>query len=197
MGRMPEPTDRTQAATRVKLTYDDFVLFPDDGQRHELIDGEHYVNPAPNKPHQRISGRFHLAIGAWLEEHPIGQLFYAPLDVVLSRFDVVGPDLLYVSNERASQVLTPAHAAGAPDLVIEIGSPGTRTRDLTIKRQLYERSGVVEYWFVDPKTNVVGVYRLVAGQFAPVVELARERDDRLTTPLFSGLELSLTKLLRD
>ena len=73
------------AGSGVKLTYDDFVQFPDDGQRHELIDGEHYVTPSPNTKHQQISGRLHLLIGNWLEAHPLGQLFYAPYDVVISR----------------------------------------------------------------------------------------------------------------
>lgn len=72
----------------VKLTYDDFLLFPDDGKRHELIDGEHYVTPSPDTRHQRISGKLYLLIGTWLEARPIGQLFYAPFDVVFSRLDV-------------------------------------------------------------------------------------------------------------
>src|SRR3954471_2066101 len=91
-------------AARVKLTYDDFLLFPDDGKRHELIDGEHYVTPSPNIRHQRLSGRLFLAFGNWLDVHPVGQIFYAPLDVVMSTFDVVEPDLLYLSNERAAEV---------------------------------------------------------------------------------------------
>ncbi len=76
----------------MKLTYDDYLLFPDDGMRHELIDGEHYVTPSPSLRHQRISGSFYLLIGGWLETHPIGQIFYAPLDVIFTRFDVVEPD---------------------------------------------------------------------------------------------------------
>ena len=66
----------------VKLTYDDFVLFPDDGMRHELIDGEHYVTPSPNLKHQKVSGNLHLLIAGWLEHNPIGQVIYAPFDVV-------------------------------------------------------------------------------------------------------------------
>jgi Uma2 family endonuclease len=69
----------------VKLTYDDFVLFPDDGKRHELIDGEHYVTPSPNLKHQKVSGNIHLLIGGWLEQHPVGQVYYAPFDVVFRR----------------------------------------------------------------------------------------------------------------
>jgi Uma2 family endonuclease len=131
--------ERANVGDGMKLTYDDFVLFPDDGKRHELIDGEHYVTPSPNTKHQRVSMRLTLMIGGWLEEHPVGLLFYAPYDVVLSLFDVVEPDLLYLSNERAAEVMTTLHLQGAPELVVEIGSPGTRARDETIKRRLYER----------------------------------------------------------
>ncbi len=68
----------------MKLTYDDFVQFPDDGLRHELIDGEHYVTASSNTKHQSISINLTVLIGSWLESHPIGRLFHAPFDVVLS-----------------------------------------------------------------------------------------------------------------
>src|SRR4029077_14728735 len=93
----------------VKLTYDDFLLFPDDGKRHELIDGEHYVTASPNTKHQRVSGNLYWLIRSYLERHTIGRLFYAPFDVVFSHFDVVEPDLLYMSNARAAEVLTAQH----------------------------------------------------------------------------------------
>jgi Uma2 family endonuclease len=177
-----------------RLTYDDFLLFPDDGKRHELIDGEHYVTPSPNTKHQRVSGNLHFMIRAWLEDHPVGQVFYAPFDVVFSRFDVVEPDLLYLSNERVGEVLTAKHVTGAPDIVIEIGSPGTRKRDETIKRRLYERSGVREYWVVDPELDVVRVYRREEEKFARPHELSREAGDRLTTPLLEGLIIPLARV---
>ena len=93
----------------VKLTYDDFVKFPDDGLRHEVIDGEHYVTPSPNTKHQRVSINLTVLIGSWLERNPVGQLFHAPFDVVFSHYDVVEPDLLYLSNARAADALTPKH----------------------------------------------------------------------------------------
>src|SRR6187402_43340 len=99
--------DVRPASSRVKLTYDDFLLFP---------------------------------------------------DVVFTRFDVVEPDLLYLSHATAKQALTPAHVRGVPDLVIEIGSPSTRKRDETIKKRLYEREGVSEYWVVDPELDLIRVY---------------------------------------
>ena len=120
------------ARSGVKLTYDDFVLFPDDGKRHELIDGEHYVTPSQNIRHQQISGNLYLLIGMWLQQHPFGKLYYAPLDVIFSNVDVVEPDLLYMSNERAAQIATGTHVQGVPELVIEIavaGHPRARRDD--------------------------------------------------------------------
>jgi Uma2 family endonuclease len=191
-------TDRMGVSSpAVKLTYDDFVHFPDDGKRHELIDGEHCVTPSPNIRHQRILGSLHLVIGSWLEDHPIGQIFVAPLDVVLSPVDVVEPDLLYLSNERAGQVLTPLHAKGVPELLIEIASRGTRRRDETIKRRLYERAGISEYWIVDPEIDVIRVHRRDGEGFGRHVELSREAGDVLTTPLLPGLELSLARIFRE
>src|SRR5262245_49824527 len=111
----------------VKLTHDDFLLFPDDGLRHELIDGEHYVTPSPVRRHQRIVGNIFLLLRTHLESHPFGEVILSPLDVILSKHDVVEPDLLYVSKDRRGAILKD-WARGAPDLVVEIGSPGTRRR---------------------------------------------------------------------
>ena len=189
--------DVTPTGSRVKLTYDDFLLFPDDGQRHELIDGKHYVTPSPNTKHQRVSGNLHFLIRAWLERHPIGEVFYAPFDVVFTRFDVVEPDLLYLSHARAKAALTAAHVAGVPELVIEIGSPSTRKRDETIKRRLYEREGVSEYWVVDPDLDVIRIYRRGADGFARASELSAEAGETLTSPLFAGLELPLARVVSE
>jgi Uma2 family endonuclease len=178
----------------LKLTYDDFLLFPDDGKRHELIDGEHYVTPSPNTKHQTISLNLSGLIWSHLQNHPIGRLFHAPFDIVFSRFDVVEPDLLYMSNDRAREILTTQHVTGAPELVIEIASPGTRKRDETLKRRLYERSGVAEYWIIDPDVDAVRVYRLVAGEYQRVVELTLEHGDVLRTPIIPELELPLAKI---
>jgi Uma2 family endonuclease len=191
-------SDRVKpAGPGLKLTYDDFVLFPDDGKRHELIDGEHYVTPSPNTRHQTIVGTLYFVIRTHLETHPIGRIFVAPFDVVFSEFDVVEPDLLYVSNARLAEVLTPANVRGAPDVVIEIGSPGTRQRDETIKRHLYERFGVSEYWVVDPELDLIRVYRREGEGFGRATELSREACDLLTTPLLPGLDPPLTSIFRE
>ena len=180
----------------VKLTYDDFVKFPDDGLRHELIDGEHYVTPSPNTKHQRVSINLTVLIGSWLETNPIGQLFHAPFDVVFSHYDVVKPDLLYISNARAAAALTPKHVRGVPELVIEIGSAGTRKRDETIKHRLYERTGVSEYWVINPEIDTIRVYRREGTRFARVAELTSEAGNVLTTDLLPGLEIPLPRVFR-
>ena len=180
----------------VKLTYEDFLLFPDDGLRHELIDGEHYVTPAPNTKHQRVSGNLFFLLRFYLEHQPIGTVFYAPFDIIFSRFDVVEPDLLYMSNERAATILTSKNVQGTPEVIIEIGSPSTRRRDETIKRSLYQRSGVSEYWIVDPELDVVRVYRSDDG-FERPHELSREAGDVLTTALLPGLALPLADIFKD
>jgi Uma2 family endonuclease len=190
-------SDHVTPAAGKKLTYDDFVLFPDDGNRHELIDGEHYVTPSPNLRHQQISMNLILLIGGWLELHPVGRLFHAPLDVVFSRFDVVEPDILYLSHERAAQVITPQNLQGAPELVIEIGSRGTRKRDETIKRRLYESRGVTEYWFVDPEIEVVRVYRREGDHFGRPSERSPEASDVLSTDLLPGLTMPLARIFRE
>jgi Uma2 family endonuclease len=183
------------AGPGVKLTYDDYLLFPDDGQRHELIDGEHYVTPTPILPHQRVLGNLYFAIRGYLESHKLGEVFMAPLDVILSKHDVVEPDLLYVSNERRDILGQWVH--GAPDLAVEIASPGTRKRDETITRRLYERAGVSDYWIVDPDLDLLRLYRRGGSGFDRPVELSLEAGNVLTTPLLPGYEMPLAKMFQE
>jgi Uma2 family endonuclease len=181
--------ERPHSSTR--LTYADYVLFPDDGLRHEIIDGEHYVTPSPVTRHQRISRELFYLMHGYLAAHQIGEVFYAPFDVVLSDTNVLVPDLVFVSRQRATR-LTEKNLQGPPDLVIEILSPGTRSRDERLKRDVYERVGVEEYWLVDPERNAVRVYRQSANGFLPAVQ--RTRSDTLTTSLLPGLEIPLEKI---
>ena len=197
MSRMPGSDDVKPAGPGVKLTYEGYVLFADDGKRHELIDGEHYVTPTPVRKHQAVVGNLHGLIWSYLQERPIGRVFMAPFDVIFSEFDVVEPDLLYISRERSQQIETSPWVKGAPDLVVEVGSPATRKRDETIKRRLYERFGVLEYWVVDSEIDTIKVFRRVNDRYARVAELLLENDDVLTTPLLPNLELRLAKVFED
>jgi Uma2 family endonuclease len=187
----------TPAGSGVKLTYDDFLLFPDDGQRHELIDGEHYVTPTPFLMHQLVVGNLYFLIRTFLEANPHGRIIGFPTDVVLSRFDVVEPDLQFVSNERAH--ILSDWVRGAPDLVVEVASKSTRKRDLTIKRDLYARWGVREYWFVDPSAKGVRVYGGAKDTkaFTEPIELWLDQEDILSTPLLPGLELPLAAIFKE
>lgn len=175
----------------VKFTYQDLLDLPGDGQRHEIVDGEHIVTPSPNTRHQQVLMNLAVALSLYLRQHPIGAIFVAPLDVVLSDADVVEPDLLYVSRERA-HIITEQNIQGAPDLVVEILSPGTRTTDEVTKRALYERAGVTEYWLVDPELERIALHRRHArppDAFVAVAPLGAAGGDVLTTPLLPGFSL--------
>jgi Uma2 family endonuclease len=177
----------------VKFTYEDYLLFPEDGKRHELIDGEHFMTPAPSTKHQRILGNLFLAFGTFLKEHKIGEIFVAPCDVVLSDLDVVEPDLLFISSGRSS-IITEKNVQGPPDLVIEILSESTRKTDEVIKRKLYEGHGVSEYWVVDPELETIKVYRMKDQGYIRAAELSLEMKNTLATPLLPGLQIPLTEI---
>ena len=179
---------------KVKLTYEDLVALPDDGMRHELIDGEHYVTPSPRLPHQFIAGDLYLLLGNYVRERSLGVVLFAPFDVVFSRYDVVVPDLTYFTSARFKEVVGDENAQGGPDLAIEILSPSTRRRDEILKRRLYERTGVPEYWIVDPELETVKVHRLVEGKYQKAGELSLEEDAVLTTPLLPELRLPLKQI---
>lgn len=183
----------TASSTSRKLTYQDFLAFPDDGRRHELIDGMHYVTPSPVTPHQRVVGNLYFLIRLHLEQHGGGEIFPSPFDVVFSFFDVVEPDLLYVSDAR-KPIVTHKHVRGSPDLVIEVLSPATRRRDEGVKLALYDRSDVVEYWVIDPERETVRAYRRDGAHLCVATELENSADAELHSPLFPGMALPLRKL---
>ncbi len=144
------------AATVRRLTYDDYARIPPDGHRHEIIEGEEVMTPAPEVPHQRVSRKLERILDEYAARTRAGEVFDAPIDVVLTPEDVVQPDLLFVSAERAG-IVGRENIRGAPDLVVEITSPSTARIDRERKRALYERAGVREYWIVDPDARTVEV----------------------------------------
>jgi Uma2 family endonuclease len=164
-----------------------------DGKRYEIIDGDLLVTLAPLTCHQMVLGNFHWWVRSYLEETPIGEVLFAPFDVVLSDVNVVVPDLLFVSNARLNR-LTEENAQGAPDLVVEVLSKSTRRTDEVRKRKLYERVDVLEYWIVDPERETVKVYRKAGDRFERPIDLSNEAGDTLTTPLLPGFKAPLAKL---
>jgi Uma2 family endonuclease len=177
----------------VKLTYDDYLSFPDDGKRHELIEGDHYVTPAPSTRHQNAAANLTGILRAHVRANALGLVLPAPFDVVLSDVDVVEPDLLFLSTAR-KHLLTEKNLQGAPDLAIEIVSEATRRSDEIVKRKLYEHFGVGEYWIVDPTLETVKIYRREDEAFGRPLELTREAGDTLSTPLLPGLVISLPEV---
>jgi len=182
-----------QFAQHLKWTYEDFLLFPDDGKRHELIDGEHIMSPSPFTKHQQISRNLLVAFSNFLRKYKLGEIFAAPMDVVLSDTDVVEPDLLFIASEHAS-IITAKHIMGVPDLVVEIISTGSRKTDEIIKRRLYEQYGVKEYWIIDPELESVKVYRMQEAGFVRGAELSVENGGALTTPLLPELTIPLSEI---
>lgn len=190
---MGEDAMAKQEVRSSHLTYEDYLLFPDDGKRHEVIDGDHYVTPAPKTKHQKISLNLTIAIGSFVKQRGLGLVLAAPSDVILSDENVVQPDLLFVSTARAS-IVTEDNIHGAPDLVVEIISETTRKKDEVTKRKLYERFGVQEYWVVDPELETVKIFRRAQQGYSRAVELSKEANDILTTELLAGLNLALTEI---
>ncbi len=142
-----------------QITWDHVQQLPDDGNRYEAIGGELYVTPAPAVRHQTISLRLELELVRLLVQSGHGRLWHAPIGVhFLDTGEGVQPDILFVSNERRG-IVAPDELKGAPDLVVEILSPSTAGRDTGLKRALYERQGVAEYWIVDPDAGAVDVWR--------------------------------------
>jgi len=187
----------SQIHSPARLTYNDLVAMPDDGKRHEIIDGVHYVSPSPNLRHQELVGRLYLEIGLWFRQQPdAGRLFVAPLDVLFSHHDVVVPDLVFVASDQ-QDVLTAANVQGAPALAVEVLSPGTRKRDQGIKRELFDRGGVREYWMVDPDPQSITVYRRsTAGRFGESVILTAAAADLVVTPLLPEFRLALREYFK-
>jgi len=180
-----------------RLTYDDLLLFPEgDGVRHEIIDGVHYVTPSPSLRHQDLVGRLYLAIGNFLATRPgIGRIFLSPLDVVFTIHDVVEPDLVFVAGDQ-TDILTEANIQGPPAIVIEILSKSTRSRDERIKKELFDRGGVREYWIVDPDRSQVTVYRRERSALDARSTLSAADSAVLTTASIPGFSLSLSDLFR-
>jgi len=149
---------------RTKLTYADYVLFPDDGNQHEIINGRHYMNAAPNPRHQTVSRLIQFQLMDQIEMPGHGQVFNAPIDVQFDDFNVVQPDIVVVMKQN--RIVTPTKIKGIPDLVVEILSPSTSERDQCLKKQLYEQNGVREFWIVDTDNHTVLCHRLNAdGKF--------------------------------
>ena len=148
------------------LTVYDYRAVPEGGPRYQLIEGEMHMAPAPNRYHQHISRNIEFILLKYLEKNPIGEVYDAPFDVVLTAINVYQPDILFVSNEHRA-MLTDQGAEGAPDFVVEILSPKTAVLDKGTKLEVYARCGVPELWIVDPDLKRIQVYYLQKNATTP------------------------------
>lgn len=161
----------SQVSDHHKLRYEDYARIPDDGLRHEVIDGKHYVTPTPTPFHQIVSQKINRQLFEAIQANGWGTVLFN-VDVELSEHDIVQPDLVVVLT--GNRIITPTKIKGSPDLLIEILSPSTRENDRNRKRQSYEAAGVPEYWIVDPDEHEVEQLVLTDGKY-----VAREHDGKL------------------
>ena len=173
------------------LTVENYKILPETGPRYQLIEGDLYMAPAPNRYHQDISRNLEYILLDYLEQHPIGKLYHAPFDVYLDDHNVFQPDILVVLNERLS-ILTDAGAEGAPDFVVEILSPKTARLDRDNKRRVYATSGVRELWIIAPEMRTTEIYLL--GQDAANPAATHREGDLFESALFPGLQFDAARI---
>ena len=172
------------------VTYEDYCNLPDD-ERYEVIDGELIMVAAPRRVHQASSRNISTPLDMYVKSNRLGEMYYAPTDVILSDINVVQPDILFVSRERG-HILADEGIRGAPDLIIEILSPSTAQLDKVRKRELYARFGVAEYWQVDTDDLSVIVLTLAGDDYeaAGMYGLG----DTVVSPLLAGFTLEVDEI---
>lgn len=183
-----------KAATELRLTNADLEAMPEDGNRYEVIDGELYVSSAPSYLHQIALTNIVLAFGLYLRDHPIGRILPG-VGVIFDEYNGVIPDLVFATHERIRRTLGAGRFQAAPEIVIEILSPGTsnQRRDRHVKRSLYAAHGVDEYWVVDPENRSLELHlRNASGDL--VFDGSLQQADDLTSDLLPGFTVRIEAL---
>lgn len=173
-----------------RFTYADYARLPDD-RRYEVIDGELFVTPAPTPYHQMVKRRIERLLEEHVERGSLGMVLDAPCDVVLSQFDILQPDIFFISAGRLATI-GEKYISDAPDLVVEVLSPGTRRRDRSLKSKRYALFGVREMWIADPEPKTIEVFINTGEVFRRDAIYVRE--DVLRSPLLPGLEVPLARV---
>lgn len=175
------------------LTYDDLLAMPDDLNHYEIINGVLLVSPAPNRAHQLTSIRLFRVLDAFTERHGLGDIYYAPVDVRLTPFSVVEPDLLFIRTKRLAIYTEKGVVEGPPDLVVEIVSPSSTRIDAIDKAALYASAGVPEYWLTNPETKT---FRLLILGSDGTYHDAEAADGRFQSTVIPGLVIDPEELFR-
>jgi Uma2 family endonuclease len=183
--RYPSPGERCG------LTYEDYCALPADGLRYEIVDGALFSEPSPRRSHQEAAFRLATLLDAHARARGLGKVYIAPFDVILDRTTVLVPDVIFVARDRLG-IVAERGVEGAPDLIVEILSPGTGRRDRVAKLNAYTRHGVQHYWLVDPVEKTLEALELGEGAYNLVAAVAEEDDFR--PALFSELTIPLREL---
>ncbi len=180
-------------AKALPITRHDYEAMPAGPPFYQVIEGDLVMSPSPNIYHQAVAGRIYSLLLQFLEKKPLGEVFVAPLDVFLGEINVYQPDVLFISNQRRS-ILTERGLEGAPDLAVEVLSPGTARFDKGSKRKVYARAGVRELWLVDQEAKRIHVYQLTKDVETP----AATYDEKavFTSPLLPGLRLKAATIFK-
>ncbi len=178
--------------TRPRKSLQDYLALPDD-VRAELIDGELYMTPAPRPVHQRVGFRLGRAVARLVEGAELGEVFVAPVDVHLPTGDIVQPDIVWIAADQM-EILKDDGVHGVPRLCVEVLSPSHPERDRLVKRDRYARSGVPEYWIVDPDSGEIEVFVLTNGRYEPAGWF--RGDATLRSQVLPGLALEIEPLFR-
>lgn len=179
-----------------KYTYADYLSFPDDGNRYEIIGGDLFVSPTPVTKHQSVVAELLFVLIGYAKKHDAGVVLPAPTGVKLSNSDIVEPDILFVAKSRKS-IIDKRGLNAAPDLVVEVLSPGTRKVDEERKRKLYDSFGVAEYWMADPDADSISVLRREGGKLVSVETLTAKNNDVLQSPLFPSLKILVAEIFAE
>ncbi|MBI4872247.1 MAG: Uma2 family endonuclease [Candidatus Riflebacteria bacterium] len=164
-GKEPQEAKLVGLPQPILVTVEDLFEMPEDGNRYELIDGRLHVTPPPTTRHQRVVMQVILRLAAWSEAQNRGKWFFAPCGVILDDTTMFQPDAFFVSRERVAEIVQEKAVYGAPDLIVEVLSPGTARRDRTVKTLAYASSGVREYWLIAPDAACVTVLTLVGARY--------------------------------
>jgi len=175
----------------IQFTVADYRELPEAGPRYQLIDGDLIMAPAPNRFHQLYSRNLQFLLSDYLRRNPLGELYNAPFDVILSETDVLQPDLVFVATQHLHR-LTDAGLEGPPDLVVEILSPRTSKLDREIKRRRYAKFDVPMLWIIEPETRRILVYDFAVGHEHPIE--VHEDDAVFECRLIPGLKLEAAKI---
>lgn len=174
----------------LKLTYGDYLLLPE-GNRYEIIEGELFMTPSPRTIHQRVIVKLFQLINDFVKKGKLGEVFIAPYDVLLSKYDIVQPDIIFVSKENA-RIVTELNIQGTPDLVVEILSPSNKEIDLLLKKKLYAASGIKEYLIADPANKSVKLFNLGKTGY-----MEAKTGNILKSLLLNGLEIDISGIFEN